>query len=45
VETSITTDTCLVRDSKEIGGAILSFGPGPWMDFILAIRAGEISNG
>jgi hypothetical protein len=45
VETSLTADAYLVRDSKEIGGAILSFGPAEWMDFILAIKAGEISKG
>jgi hypothetical protein len=44
VETSLAADAYLVRDSKEIGGAILSFGPAQWMDFISAIKAGEISN-
>jgi Domain of unknown function (DUF397) len=44
VETSFMADAYLVRDSKEIGGAILSFGPARWMDFITAIKAGEFSN-
>jgi hypothetical protein len=44
VDTSLTADAYLVRDSKEIGGAILSFGPAQWMEFISAIKAGEFSN-
>jgi len=44
VETSVAADAHLVRDSKEIGGAILSFGSAHWMDFISAIKAGEFRN-
>ena len=44
VETSVAADAHLVRDSKETGGAILSFGSAQWMDFISAIKAGEFSN-
>jgi hypothetical protein len=44
VETSLTADACLVRDSKELGGAILSFDRSAWTDFISSVKAGEISN-
>jgi hypothetical protein len=44
VETSVAAEAYLVRDSKEIGGAILSFGPAQWVDFISAVKAGEFSN-
>jgi len=44
VETSVAADAYLVRDSKEIGGAILSFGSAQWMDFISAIKCGELGN-
>lgn len=44
VETSVAADAYLVRDSKEIGGAILSFGSAQWMDFISAVKCGEFGN-
>jgi Domain of unknown function (DUF397) len=30
-----------LRDSKDPGGAVLSFVAGPWRSFVAAVRAGE----
>ena len=43
VEVSRTADSFLVRDSKQIESAILSFGTAEWMEFISAVKAGEVS--
>jgi transcriptional regulator with XRE-family HTH domain len=32
---------CAVRDSKDRGGPVLAFGPGPWREFTAAVRAGR----
>ena len=42
VEAARTADVWLVRDSKENGGPILSFGRSEWTAFISAVKTGEI---
>ena len=42
VEIARGTDSYLVRDSKQIGGAILSFGRAEWAEFIRAVKADDV---
>jgi hypothetical protein len=41
VEIARIDDAFAVRDSKEVGGPILTFPPQVWASFVTAVRAGE----
>jgi hypothetical protein len=41
VEVAPTTATIFVRDSKDVAGPRLEFGPRGWSEFIAGVRAGE----
>jgi len=32
---------CAIRDSKDPGGPVLAFRPGPWRRFTAAVKAGQ----
>ncbi|MEU8815605.1 DUF397 domain-containing protein [Actinoplanes sp. NPDC048796] len=43
VEVARAGETILVRDSKNPGGAVLSFTPSEWRAFVEGVKRGELS--
>jgi len=41
IEVATTPGRSLVRDSKDVGGPILTFENSSWSDFVAAVRTGE----
>lgn len=43
VEVASSPSVVAVRDSKDRGGPVLSFGAGSWSEFLAAVRAGTLN--
>jgi len=41
VEIATAAAGVLVRDSKDVSGPVLEFGPAGWADFVAGVRGGE----
>ncbi|MEU8038770.1 DUF397 domain-containing protein [Streptosporangium sp. NPDC049078] len=45
VEVAFASEVVAVRDSKDPGGAILSFSPNDWAAFLRCVKAGDFDTG
>ncbi|MFK3983136.1 DUF397 domain-containing protein [Micromonospora sp. NPDC050397] len=43
VEMAILPQSVIVRDSKDPGGSVLEFGPGPWSAFLIGVCTAGVS--